>query len=1236
MNKETTGSILKIGMIAFLMVMFMALAAAADSDNGSVEIVNESGANDKFDSIQAAINAAEAGDTIVVHEGTYKESLSITKEGLTIQGMDQDNVIIDASDKSGYAISVKASNVSLESFTLIGTGDQTHGYGIKVGPESNGILIYDISVKDSQRTAIDLHGVSDVLVKDVHVFGVASGNGIAVTDSEDIAIDGAVTYSNAWGGIALYTSGNYADVGVRNITIINCLFSNEQNGIYLHDSADAGENAFIDISIIDNTFKNNSIQISTINKDKIPSYVSDINFNDLAEENTFDLSVVVLDEESKIKVPVIFSSIQDAIGAAEAGDTIEVSEGMYNDDLTIDKASLTIRSLSGPAETTIMGATVKIAADDVTIDGFTIDNEGGERVVGPGSTSNTTIKNNVLVNSMRGIQGDWYGIPGDLTILNNVFKTQYGIAGTESMSNLLIEDNTFETSDEGIGLGDGVGIKNIIGNHFTGEGVHIKDYRSDPEMTYIDTLLNENTFDTTVIVQNPEGSIELATIFSSIQVAINEASEGDTIEVASGNYEEVITVDVENITLRSAERHGAVINGTVTIKADNVAVDGFTIRDSEAPVLIEFYGTDGNSILNNRVEVSLNSQAKLAAGNWHGASVGNSTIKNNEFVGAIGLYPKDGAVIEIVNNTVNGAVHEGIWLVPDADVALTIEDNSITDHDRAEENLSEIKIVSRPASINDNTTSGEMKESLLIENSVNSVYLQWATVKDGQSIQGAVDAALPGDTIEVEAGTYGESVSIDKKITLVSVNEHVADPGSISLVSGSDGTTIEGFFFDGSAFCDLGISQAIFLAHDVDNVTIKNNLFVDMPQQAVLTNNIDGFDYNNMQILHNEVSGITSTVAAFQLFRVSDGSVEGNIIDGKYEVGTDYEARSRGIQLDGAKDVTVTGNTIVNVGDQGIQAANSASADGYGDIEIFRNTVENAGAYGERGAIRLYNVDNVMVEKNTLTNSAVGVQVRNTPGQTFDDVVVRNNCIVGNTLGAQNNDNEVTLEATTNWWGHPSGPSGAGHGLGDAVSENVDYRPWLLEAGGERFDFTLVLGQGWNVVSAPSNIEDYEIQGDVAAWLTHTASGWVSDESVISKEFKNPAGAVFVNANETLGVGYNWADFGPGDDFANKQLTEGWNLIGVGNTDDSMNRLSNLKYESGEGITSIYSPNVFNQVKDVSYHWQISQMDKTSWNNGDRMYRLDGYWVYLRGSDRVHSVTVEPAGPASDLVSEVI
>ena len=34
------------------------------------------------------------------------------------------------------------------------------------------------------------------------------------------------------------------------------------------------------------------------------------------------------------------------------------------------------------------------------------------------------------------------------------------------------------------------------------------------------------------------------------------------------------------------------------------------------------------------------------------------------------------------------------------------------------------------------------------------------------------------------------------------------------------------------------------------------------------------------------------------------------------------------------------------------------------------------------------------------------------------------------------------VDATNNWWGDASGPSGKGFGTGDAVSDYVDYSPW--------------------------------------------------------------------------------------------------------------------------------------------------------------------------------------------------
>jgi parallel beta-helix repeat protein len=45
--------------------------------------------------------------------------------------------------------------------------------------------------------------------------------------------------------------------------------------------------------------------------------------------------------------------------------------------------------------------------------------------------------------------------------------------------------------------------------------------------------------------------------------------------------------------------------------------------------------------------------------------------------------------------------------------------------------------------------------------------------------------------------------------------------------------------------------------------------------------------------------------------------------------------------------------------------------------------------------------------------------------------------------GVFNSSSSITVDAEYNWWGHNSGPSGVGPGWGDAVSDDVDYQPWL-------------------------------------------------------------------------------------------------------------------------------------------------------------------------------------------------
>ena len=57
------------------------------------------------------------------------------------------------------------------------------------------------------------------------------------------------------------------------------------------------------------------------------------------------------------------------------------------------------------------------------------------------------------------------------------------------------------------------------------------------------------------------------------------------------------------------------------------------------------------------------------------------------------------------------------------------------------------------------------------------------------------------------------------------------------------------------------------------------------------------------------------------------------------------------------------------------------------------------------------------------------------------------NAIAGNQFGLQKS-NGNTVDASNNWWGAANGPSGAGSGLGDPISANVLYAPYLTSADG--------------------------------------------------------------------------------------------------------------------------------------------------------------------------------------------
>jgi len=134
--------------------------------------------------------------------------------------------------------------------------------------------------------------------------------------------------------------------------------------------------------------------------------------------------------------------------------------------------------------------------------------------------------------------------------------------------------------------------------------------------------------------------------FSTIQEAINAASQGDTIYVKAGTYYESVVVN-KRVVLIGEDKNNTIIDGSgvdyvVTITVYNVSVSRFTIQNA-------WYGTDlrssrnnitGNNINNNEIGIH-------CRGSGNNTIMGNS-IDNNHF----SFWLTDSSGNKIAKNTI--------------------------------------------------------------------------------------------------------------------------------------------------------------------------------------------------------------------------------------------------------------------------------------------------------------------------------------------------------------------------------------------------------------------------------------------------------------------------------------------------------------------------------------------------------------------------------------------------------
>jgi hypothetical protein len=262
--------------------------------------------------------------------------------------------------------------------------------------------------------------------------------------------------------------------------------------------------------------------------------------------------------------------------------------------------------------------------------------------------------------------------------------------------------------------------------------------------------------------------------YESIQEAIDDASEGDTINVAAGTYHENFIVDVEGLTIQgpnnilggddSSRTAEAVVEGSVRVEADNVTVKGFYIDGTNVTqttnltmrgILVANTNARANVTIENNVIENWATGVSLAGGNTFGW-VDGATITGNLFIdNGIGSTENVND-LSVTNNVFDNG---GVGLGGGAVLANSITGNDFFNGSRYIAAASGVT-ADFEAMFSANTFDGAASAELITG--------QWYDRAIFSSIQDAIDKAGDGSAVNVAAGAYEltEQMDIDKGLSI--------------------------------------------------------------------------------------------------------------------------------------------------------------------------------------------------------------------------------------------------------------------------------------------------------------------------------------------------------------------------------------------------------------------------------------------------------------------------------------
>ncbi len=748
-----------------------------------------------------------------------------------------------------------------------------------------------------------------------------------------------------------------------------------------------------------------------------------------------------------INVPSDYSAIQQAIDNATSDDTIDIASGYTHDgtriivdkDLTIEGNNAVIDAgidIESGADVVINNLTIQDLSTADTSSWSGLSTAGSEWIV-VGVRSGTLTATNLDITQTNTLSAQYVNLVGisvqngeemtlndstfDLTNVN--YSLTYGVYAQQGATGVSLNDNTFNLWSERRTM--------FIGTEFyaTGEQVPIQMTNNvfnaaGSDFGYWLQVFSGSSITREMVNNYIDGNLTAGRIShvylggwydyisggpcdaiiydgQSIQTAIDEASPGHTICVAAGTY-------TENI----------VIPKPLVLKGPNAGIDPNTgNRVAEANITAKIT-VDANdvSILGFNISDS-------TAMDFYNGNLDNLTISWNYIIGM-----NDGIQVNYFE-----------WSGTSYDSHnVTISHNYIGD------------------------MTGTATRSPFYIGGLVSSDISYNTFSN--TLWGGIQLAGCSDL----DFTYNRFVNItEKKSYWV---QFTKDNENVRILYNTGINTTGGVKLYGNDQTDYHIDFEI--AHNTFNSLVPPDSGTGSHQEPHITvwdfygAYADGLDIHDNKInqeLDNLIAGTSSTSAMAFFGVLDDITVQNNnlTVTGSLASASNYYGMYiRG----GPKSYTIQGNSFIG-----------SSADGTMGIKLAINEHPAYTGYASDGTTVLIpwspSDTDIQITQNAFDAFDYGLKFfRNYPqedglvaGATVD---VNYNTIQNSvTAGISNAGGQQIVDATYNWWGHPSGPNHTSNpskdnGMGDNVSDNVHFSPWLNAPypGGKAIDY-------WNPIS---------------------------------------------------------------------------------------------------------------------------------------------------------------------------